>query len=120
MWPSASAQIHTASHAGGIARPRMRSTVASLGARPRGSRYWNPRPRRMRRSPGSRSSTYRSAGTAWGDMESALPMRDRAQARPVRVAAPWEWSGSEHAEVAGPGEVLAGGAHVREVHLVAL
>src|SRR5436190_8518523 len=68
MWPSGSEQIHTSSHAGGMASDLIRSTTASSVMRsPLASRYVNPLPARRRRMPGPLQSISCTA------MRSALP-----------------------------------------------
>ena len=57
-WPRGCMQIHTSSHAGGIASSRMRASVSSSSTRsPSASRNSKPRPRRRRVMPGSEQST---------------------------------------------------------------
>src|SRR5436190_1700057 len=74
MWPIGSGQIHTSSHAGGIARATIRSiTSGSVTRLPSSSRYSKPMPRRRRRSPGPEQSTFRSLATdPWSPARLAL------------------------------------------------
>src|SRR5687768_5440073 len=65
MWPCAQGQIQTSFQAGGMPRPRRRSTTSgsSIGS-PSSSRYENPRPRLTRWKPGPEQSARRSLGMA--------------------------------------------------------
>src|SRR3954471_16325751 len=61
MCPLATGQIHTSSHAGGMTRERIRSSVAGSSTfRPPASTYSKPFPRRRRARPGAEQETRRS------------------------------------------------------------
>src|SRR5436305_277415 len=116
MWPIGSGQIHTSSHAGGIARATIRSiTSGSVTRLPSSSRYSKPMPRRRRRSPGPEQSTFRSLATdPWSPARLALNLAASGEHVLEQLGRGGGVAARAHAEVEARGERVRPDVRKRE------